>query len=75
MRNRRRITRRRFLRAAAQGTAAGTCAWIAPSIVPASALGRGGTIAPSNRITMGLIGCGGHGTGWNLDRMFQNPVQ
>ena len=34
-----------------------------------------GTVAPSNRITMGLIGCGGHGTGWNLDRMFENPDQ
>ncbi len=24
---------------------------------------------------MGLIGCGGHGTGWNLDRMFANSDQ
>jgi predicted dehydrogenase len=30
-----------------------------PAIIPASALGQGGTPAPSNRITVGLIGCGG----------------
>jgi len=47
----------------------------APIIIPSSALGLAGTVAPSNRITMGLIGCGGHGTGWNLDRMFENPDQ
>ena len=30
-----------------------------PAIIPASALGLDGTIAPSNRIALGLIGCGG----------------
>lgn len=30
-----------------------------PAIVPASALGLDGTVAPSNRIALGLIGCGG----------------
>ena len=35
----------------------------APMIVPSSALGLDGHTAPSERITMGLIGCGGHGTG------------
>jgi predicted dehydrogenase len=24
---------------------------------------------------MGLVGCGGHGAGWNLDRMFSDPRQ
>ena len=48
------ITRRGFLRGAA-----GTCAL--PSIVPAFALGQGGTEAPSNRITMACIGVGGRG--------------
>lgn len=36
------------------------------SIVPASALGRGGKLAPSNRITLGCIGVGGQGNS-NLD--------
>lgn len=44
----------------------------APTIIPASALGLNGTVSPSNRITLGLIGCGGHGTGWNLDQIFRN---
>lgn len=47
----------------------------APLIVPGTSLGLNGTTAPSERITMGLIGCGGHGTGWNLDRMFANEDQ
>ncbi len=46
-----------------------------PMIVRSSSLGLADTVAPSNRITMGLIGCGGHGTGWNLDRMLENPDQ
>lgn len=29
-----------------------------PSIIPANALGQNGTVAPSNQITVGLIGCG-----------------
>ncbi len=36
------------------------------TIIPASALGRNGHIAPSNRITMGCIGVGGQGNS-NLD--------
>jgi myo-inositol 2-dehydrogenase/D-chiro-inositol 1-dehydrogenase len=32
-----------------------------PAIVPASALGRGGQVAPSNRITLGIIGTGNQG--------------
>ena len=30
-----------------------------PTFIPGSALGLNGAVAPSNRITMGLIGCGG----------------
>src|SRR5690606_5359987 len=30
---------------------------------------------PSERVTMGLVGCGIHGAGWNLDQMFANPHQ
>jgi predicted dehydrogenase len=33
-----------------------------PTVAPASALGRGGAVAPSNRITMGCIGVGNEGT-------------
>jgi len=52
------LSRRQFLR----GTAAGIAAFAAgPSIIPASALGAGGLAAPSNRINVGLIGCGGQG--------------
>lgn len=47
----------------------------APTFVRPSALGFAGTAAPSNRIRMGLIGCGIHGAGWNLDQMFANPHQ
>ncbi len=35
----------------------------APMIVPASVLGRGGAVAPSERIGMGFIGLGGQGSG------------
>src|SRR5437764_11662997 len=48
------VTRRSFLKRAA--TAA-----LLPTIVPASALGRGGRTAPSNRIVLGHIGVGGQG--------------
>jgi len=40
-----------------------------PYYIPASALGRGGTVAPSGRIVMGGIGIGGRGSydlGWML---------
>lgn len=32
---------------------------LAPMIVPASVLGRGGAVSPSNRIVFGVIGFGG----------------
>ena len=43
-----------------------------PYILPASALGKDGAIAPSNRITLGFIGTGGHGYK-NLLRGFLSP--
>ena len=52
------LSRRRFLQAAA-GSSIGAAA--APYIVPASALGAEGAAAPSNRITMGIIGTGNQG--------------
>ena len=53
------IGRRAFLKQL--GCAAGAAVF--PAIIPASALGRGGAIAPSERVTMGFIGVGGQGTG------------
>jgi predicted dehydrogenase len=49
------VTRRRFLGAAASAA-------IFPSLIPSSALGLDGNVAPSNRIGMGFIGVGGKGT-------------
>jgi len=53
------ISRRRFLK----GTAAAGITAAFPSIIPASALGRLGKVAPSNRIVMGCIGVGSQGRG------------
>ena len=56
-----RMTRRECLQTAA--------AVLAPTIVPASALGRGGAVAPSERIVLGAIGIGARGEsdlGWML---------
>ncbi len=52
------LTRRRFL---ARGTMAAGAAAL-PWYVPASALGRGGAVPPSERIVMGGIGLGGRGS-------------
>jgi len=53
------LNRRQFLKYSAVTTAA-----VAgfPYFVPSSALGKAGTVAPSNRIVMGFIGTGGQGT-------------
>ena len=48
---------------------------IGATLIPASALGLDNNVAASERITMGLIGSGDHGAGWNMDRMFENPIQ
>jgi hypothetical protein len=42
---------------------AASSAFAVPTIIPASALGRGGALAPSERIVMGAIGVGGRGSG------------
>jgi len=54
------LTRRHFLRKTA--SALGT-ALVAPTIIPASVLGRNGIFPPSERITMGFIGVGTQGGG------------
>jgi len=55
-------TRRSFLKR----TAVAGLAVAAPTIVPSSVLGADGQVAPSNQITVGFIGTGSHGIGWNL---------
>ncbi len=58
------ITRRRFLqRIAATGAAAAVAG---PAIVPASVLGLDGAVAPSNRVTVGMIGLGRQSLARNL---------
>jgi len=54
------VTRRHFLQNA---TALLGTAIVAPTLIPASALGRNGAVAPSERITMGFIGVGTQGGG------------
>jgi len=51
------LTRRRFLKTAAQVTAVAA----APAIVPSSVLGRGGGVPPSDKIVVGAIGIRGRG--------------
>lgn len=54
MRNEALATRRQFIRSAAASTAAISVPWI----IPSSALGQGGVQAPSERLTLGVIGMG-----------------
>jgi predicted dehydrogenase len=54
------VTRRDFLRHTA---AAAAGAAVFPVIIPGSALGKDGAVAPSNRIAVGVIGCGPQGRG------------
>ena len=50
------LSRRGFLAGALAATAG-------PMVVPARVLGRGGAVAPSERIAMGFVGLGGQGSG------------
>src|SRR5512137_3192729 len=52
-----RLPRRDFLKR----TATAAVAVGLPTLIPASALGKDGAVAPSNRITIGGIGVGGRG--------------
>ncbi|MCZ6793156.1 MAG: Gfo/Idh/MocA family oxidoreductase, partial [Planctomycetota bacterium] len=63
-----RIPRRNFL-----ATAAG--AFAVPYVIPSSALGLGGAVAPSERITIGTIGCGGMGRGNTRGFLRQGDTQ
>lgn len=53
-------TRREFLKSSASALAVASAF---PVIIPSSALGRDGAVAPGNRITVGVIGCGPQGRG------------
>ncbi len=46
-----------------------------PTLIPASALGRDGFVAPSNRIAMGSIGLGGQGSGNTRNFLGDKRVQ
>src|ERR1700722_4166362 len=50
------VSRRKFLAAAGAAIAL-------PSIIPSSVLGRQGNTAPSNRVTLGVVGWGMQGPG------------
>ncbi|MDR2862526.1 MAG: Gfo/Idh/MocA family oxidoreductase [Puniceicoccales bacterium] len=50
------VSRRRFLQKTGLALAA-----VFPALIPARALGRAGTVAPSSRVTLGLVGAG---RGW-----------
>lgn len=71
MKDRYRISRRTFIKgAAATGVAAAL-----PTVIPASALGRDGYVAPSNRIVMGCLGVGSQGTGNMRNFLGRSQVQ
>jgi predicted dehydrogenase len=63
------LSRRSFIK----GTVAGAAgAVVLPFCIPASVLGRGGSVAPSERIVMGGIGIGGRGS-YDLGYMLTDP--
>lgn len=63
------IHRRRFLKE----TAGVSLAAIGlPYLVPSSALGKAGAVAPSERITLGFIGTGDHGRNVNIKNFLVN---
>ncbi len=62
------FTRRQFLARAALAVSAAAL----PSYIPASALGRDGAVAPSERIVMGGLGLGSRGS-YDLNRMLSEP--
>ncbi len=64
------VSRRQFLGKLATSTAG---VFIVPQIVPSSALGLDGVEAPSDRITLGIIGTGDHGVNRNIVRFLPEP--
>ncbi|MBI4586251.1 MAG: Gfo/Idh/MocA family oxidoreductase [Planctomycetes bacterium] len=64
------LSRRHFL---SRCTAAAAGALAAPVVIPASALGLGGAVSPSERVALGFIGAGDHGINRNLKRFLTEP--
>jgi predicted dehydrogenase len=62
------LNRRQYLKTAAAASAA--C--LAPTIIPASAMGRSGAVAPSERIVVGAIGLGSRGE-YDLKWLLREP--
>ena len=67
--NPRHVTRRHFLQAAAASAAA--CA--APMVIPGSSLGLAAKPAPSQRITVGMIGVGRQAKAFNVVQFLNMP--
>ena len=63
-------TRRQFLRRSAGAIGASLTL---PTLIPSTVLGKDGAAPPSEMITVGFIGTGSHGTGWNLRAYLQQP--
>lgn len=66
------FTRRDFLK---QTTGLALATAVFPSLVPASALGRSGKVAPSNRVVVGCIGMGPQGQGDMSNFLNQKDAQ
>ena len=66
------MKRRQFIKKCAAFTSG---AAVFPSIIPASALGKNGVVAPSDRINMGFIGTGNNGINWMLAFLQEKNVQ
>ncbi len=64
--------RRKFIKKAAGSALA---VFAAPYIIPGTALGKNGAIAPSNRIVLGGIGLGSMGSGNSRDFLSKKEVQ
>ena len=69
MNAKRSTSRRQFIKGSAG--AAAVLGGVAPMIIPASVLGAE---APGNQVTVGMIGVGDHGTGWNLSYYLKNKA-
>lgn len=80
MSNRKNINRRQFLKTTVAAAAAGTLISAcdkqqASTVVPSSALGKDGSVAPSNRITVGVIGTGEQGNGVLTNFLYRPDAQ
>jgi predicted dehydrogenase len=62
------FSRRKFLKAAG-------AALVLPTILPASVFGRSGNVAPSNRITLGVVGWGMMGPGNTRSFLYEDDCQ